>query len=127
MTRWFVYEWGKPTRQKPYRMIFRSPLPKFHYYHNKWLQVNESQYATSITPTEKIVDYKVLQFIHTMKIKKIFGHKTLQCKYTATSPRERWTRSRTLSRVTIFLNRVCSMLVQLVYSLTALKTILLYV
>ena len=44
MTRWFVYEWGKPTRQKPHRMIFRSPLPKFHYYHNKWLQVNESQY-----------------------------------------------------------------------------------
>ena len=44
MTRWFVYEWEKPTRQKPYWMIFRSPLPKFHYYHNKWLQVNESQY-----------------------------------------------------------------------------------
>ena len=25
-------------------MILRSPLPKFHYYHNKWLQVKESQY-----------------------------------------------------------------------------------
>ena len=41
--------------------------------------------------------------------------------------RKRWTRSRTLSPVTICLNRVCSMLVQLVYHLTALKTILLYV
>ena len=41
--------------------------------------------------------------------------------------RKRWTRSRTLSPVTICLNRVCSMLVQLVYSFTALKTILLYV
>ena len=41
--------------------------------------------------------------------------------------RKRWTRSRTLSPVTICLNRVCSMLVQLVYRLTALKTILLYV
>ena len=44
MTRWFVYEWGKSTRQKPHWVILRSPLPKFHYYHNKWLQVNESQY-----------------------------------------------------------------------------------
>ena len=41
--------------------------------------------------------------------------------------RKRWTRSRTLSLVTICLNRVCSVLVQLVYRLTALKTILLYV
>ena len=35
--------------------------------------------------------------------------------------RKRWTRSRTLSPVIICLNRVCSMLVQLVYSFTALK------
>ena len=41
--------------------------------------------------------------------------------------RKRWTRSRTLSPVTICLNKVCSMLVQLVYHFTALKTILLYV
>ena len=41
------------------------------------------------SPTKKIIDYKVLQFIHTMKIKKMLGHKTLQCKYTTTSSRER--------------------------------------
>ena len=41
--------------------------------------------------------------------------------------RKRWTRSRTLSPITICLNKVCSMLVQLVYSFTALKTIILYV
>ena len=46
--------------------------------------------------------------------------------------RKRWTRSRTLSPVTICLNKVCSnkvcsILVQLVYRLTALKTIILYV
>ena len=41
--------------------------------------------------------------------------------------RMRWTRSRTLSPVTICLNRVCSILVQLVYRLMALKTIILYV
>ena len=43
------------------------------------------------------------------------------------SKRKRWTRLRTLSPVTIYLNRVYSMLMQLVYHLTALKTILLYV
>ena len=41
--------------------------------------------------------------------------------------RKRWTRSRTLSSVTICLNRVCSILVQLMYHFTTLKTILLYV
>ena len=41
--------------------------------------------------------------------------------------RKRWTRLRTLSPVTIFLNKICSMLMQLVYLFTALKTILLYV
>ena len=40
-------------------------------------------------PTKKIVSCKVLQFIHAMKIKKMLGHKTLQCKYTATSSREK--------------------------------------
>ena len=39
--------------------------------------------------SEKIVGCKVLQFIHTMKIRKMLGHKTLRCKYTATSSRER--------------------------------------
>ena len=80
------------------------------------------------SPTKKIVGCKVLQFIHTMKIKKMLGHKTLWCTYTATSSREkRWTRARTSSPVTICLNRVCSKLVQLVNCLTALKTIILYV
>ena len=38
---------------------------------------------------KKVVSCKVLQFIHTMKIKKMLGHKTLTCTYTATSSRER--------------------------------------
>ena len=41
------------------------------------------------TPTKKVVGCKVLQFIYTMKIKKMLGHKTLWCKYTATPSRER--------------------------------------
>ena len=39
--------------------------------------------------SEKIVGCKVFQFIHTIKIRKMLGHKTLWCKYTATSRRER--------------------------------------
>ena len=41
------------------------------------------------TSTKKDVGYKVLQFIHTIKIKKMLGQKTLRCKYTTTSSRER--------------------------------------
>ena len=48
-----------------------------------------SQVRDFKTPTEKNVGCKVLQFIHTMKIRKMLGHKTLRCKYTATSSRER--------------------------------------
>ena len=44
LTRWFVYKWRKPTREKPHRVILRSPLPKLHYYHNKRLQVKEFLY-----------------------------------------------------------------------------------
>ena len=119
----------KTWRQKPHRVIFRSSLSKLHYYHNKLLQVKESQVLTNLqfnhypntqldlfcsesspfdarlpstwltncadpstrlqTPTKKVVGCKILQFIHTMKIKKILGHKTLRCKYMATSSRER--------------------------------------
>ena len=35
LTRYFVYEWGKPIRQKPYRVILRSPLPRIHYYQSQ--------------------------------------------------------------------------------------------
>ena len=41
------------------------------------------------SPTKKVVGCIVLQFIHTMKIKKTLGHKTLRCTYTTTSSRER--------------------------------------
>ena len=44
LTQWFVYEWVKPTRQKPHRVILRSSLPRIHYYQNKQLQIKESQY-----------------------------------------------------------------------------------
>ena len=157
---------GKTWWQKPHRVIFRSPLPKLHYYHNKRLQVKESQvpYQPTVpypntqldlfcsdsspfgarlpstwltncanpsmrlqSPTKKVVGCKVLQFIHKMKIKKMLSHKIQWCTYTTTSSQEWWTRARTSSPVTICLNKVFSMLVQLVNLLMALKIILLYI
>ena len=41
------------------------------------------------SPTKKVVDCKVLQFIYTMKIKKMLGHKTLRCTCIATSSSEK--------------------------------------
>ena len=41
------------------------------------------------TPTKEVVGCKALQFIYTMKIKKMLGHKTLRCKYITTSSSER--------------------------------------
>ena len=35
---------GETIETKPYRMNLRSSLPRIHYYQNKRLQVNESQY-----------------------------------------------------------------------------------
>ena len=63
--------------------LFNARLP------STWL-TNYADPSTGLqSPTKKVVGYKVLQFIHTMKIKMMFGHKTLRCKYTATSSRER--------------------------------------
>ena len=64
-------------------LLFDAQLP------NTWL-TNCMDPSTQIqSPTKKVVGYKVLQLIHIMKIKKILGHKTLWCIYTATSSRER--------------------------------------
>ena len=54
-----------------------------------WLTVTQIPVRNFKTPTKKIVGCKVLQFIHTMKIKKMLGHKTLWCTYTTTSSREK--------------------------------------
>ena len=42
---------------------------------------------------ENDVGCKVFQFIHMMKMKKLFGYKTLRRTNTAVSSRERWTRA----------------------------------
>ena len=44
---------------------------------------------TSKHQLRRFIGCKVLQFIHTMKIRKMLGYKTLWCKYTVTSSRER--------------------------------------
>ena len=92
-----------------------------------WLTSSANPSTRLQTPTKKVVGCKILQFIHTMKIKKMLGHKTQRYTYTATSSQEWWTRARTSSPVANCLNRVFLMLVQFVHLLTALKIILLYV
>ena len=54
-----------------------------------WLTVTQILVRDFKTSTKKIVGCKFLQFIHTIKIKKMLGYKTLWCKYTTTSSRER--------------------------------------
>ena len=56
---------------------------------NTWLTNCADPNTRLQSPTKKVVGCKVLQFIHTMKIKKMLGHKILRCTYTATSSRER--------------------------------------
>ena len=63
--------------------LFDARLPSM------WLNSCADPSTWLQTPTKKVVGCKVLQFIHTMKIKKMLGHKTLRCKYKATSSRER--------------------------------------
>ena len=63
--------------------LFDARLP------STWL-TNCADLSTRLqSPTKKFVGCKVHQFIYTMKIKKMLGHKTLQCTYTTTSSRER--------------------------------------
>ena len=63
--------------------LFDAQLPSM------WL-INCADPSTRFqSPTKKVVGCKVLQFIHTMKTKKMLGHKTLRCTFTATSSRER--------------------------------------
>ena len=92
--------------QKSHRVILRSPFPRIHYYHNKWLQVKKLSilYQFIVEPLpqyqirlvlqwqsllsmhdfqyvtnhqlEKNVGCKVLQFINMMKITKLLGQRT---------------------------------------------------
>ena len=114
-----------------------TPIPNWTYYvvtiplfdarlSSTWLTNCADPSTWLQSPTKKVVGCKVLQFIHTMKIKKMLGHKTQWCTYTATSSQEWWTKARTSSPVTICLNKVFSILVQLTNLLMALKIILLY-
>ena len=129
MTRWFVYERGKPNGKNPTEWFsghhsrnctiittsdYKKRNPKYlsnlqlNPYPNtqldmfcsdsspfdarllsKWLISCTDPSTRLQSPTKKVVGYKFLQFIHTMNIKMMLGHKTLRCTYTATSSRER--------------------------------------
>ena len=78
------------------------------------------------SPTKKVVGCKILH-PHDEDQEDAWSQNPKMHIYSNFFKRKRWTRVRTSSPVTICLNRVYSMLVQLVYHFTALKTILLYV
>ena len=157
----------KLTRQKPHRVIFRSPLLKIHYHHNKRLQVKESQYliltySWTLTP--------ILNWTCSVVTISPFDAWLLSTWLTNCADPSTWLQSPTregcwlqsssvyphdedlediwlqnptmykhsnffridklgeiLSPVTNCLYKLCSTLVQLVYILTALKIIILYV
>ena len=154
--------------KKPHQVILRSPLPWIHYYQNKRLQVNKSQYfiptySWTLTPIpnwtcsvvtispcnawlpvhdksiarilvrnfnhqlEKVVGCKVLQFIQTMKIKKMLGHKTLWCTNTTTFSQEWWTRANSVSSHNLLEQTFAQHLCNLITPFTALKIIFLYI
>ena len=168
MTRWFVYEWGKPNRKNPtgwfsglhsrnstiittsdYKQGIPSTLPTY-----SWTLTPIPNWTCSVV-TVSLSDARLPSTWLTncanpntrlqapiwkdclLKNSSIHPHNEDQEDAWSQNPKiqihnnfskkERWTKLRTLSLVTICLNRVCSMLVQLVYNLTVLKTILLYV
>ena len=41
LTQLICLRMGKTTKVKPHRVNLRSPLPRIHYYQNKWLQVKK--------------------------------------------------------------------------------------
>ena len=90
-------------------------VPLFNAWLPSTLLTNYADPSTRLqTPTKKVVGYKVLQFIHIMKIKKMLGHKTLRCKYTATSSKERDELGQELRRLsqfawTEFAQRLCNL------------------
>ena len=80
--------------------LYPSTQLDLFYSDNLSFSMHGSQYVTNqfdaripvrdfIHQLEKVIGCKVLQFISTMKIKKMFGHKTLRCTNTATSSQER--------------------------------------
>ena len=88
---------------------------------NTWLTNWCTDPSTWLThQLEKDVGCKVLQFIHTMKIIKLLGHKTLRHTNVTVSSRESWTRAKCLwSQYAC--NNKCNNL------MTALEIILIYV
>ena len=168
MTRWFVYEWGKPNGKNPtgwfsghhsqnstiittsgYKQEIPSTLTTYSWTLTPILNWTCSVVTVPISNARlpstwlTVARIPVRDFNNTnwedcwLQSSSVHPHNEDQEDVWSQNPtmqihsnffkRKRWTRSRTLSPITICLNKVCSMLVQLVYSFTALKTILLYV
>ena len=95
---------------------------------NTWLTVTRILVRDFKTPTEKICWLQSFSIHpHDEDQEDAWSQNPTVQIHSNFFERKRWTRSRTLSLATICLNKVCSMLVQLVNCLTAFKLIILYV
>ena len=118
-----TYSWTlTPIHNWTYNVVTISPFQCTT--PSTWLTNRYTNPSTWLThQLEKDVGYKVFQFIHTTKIKKLFGYKTLQHTNATTSSRERWIRADCLQSQ-YACNNKCNILC---ISETALKIILIYV
>ena len=154
--------------QKLHRVIFRSLLPKLHYYHNKRLHASNPKYLTNLQlnpypntqldlfcsdsspfwctapkyvtnscadPNTGLYNTNLKRLLAAKFFSSFTRWRSGRClvikPYSANTQQlfqeKEMNQVKTLSLVIICLNRVCLMLVQLVYHITAFKTILLYV
>ena len=96
-----TYSWTlSPIPNWIYSVVTVSPFDAW--LPSTWLTNYADPSTQPQSPTKKVVGCKVLQFIHTMKIKKMLGHKTLWCIYTATSSKERDELGQELRRLSQF-------------------------
>ena len=97
--------------------------------HNSQYVTNQSMRGSKYVTNhqlEKDVGCKVLHFIHTMKITKLIGYKTLRRTNAAASLRGRWTKAY-VSGHNMLVKNLCIKLHSLALAVTALKISLIYV
>ena len=58
LTQVICFRMGKTYTAKPHRVILKLPFLRIHYYHNKRLQVKESQYLIP-TSAELLLQYPI--------------------------------------------------------------------
>ena len=74
LTRLICLQMGKTTKAKPHRVNLRSPLPRIHYYRNKWLQVKgipipNTNLQLNPYPNTQFITESLKASIHVLKLR----------------------------------------------------------